>query len=204
MTTFVDEQQPGHGGSLCSSAARMLRCSMRFEDDHPKVGKCSHGPLDASSDFLPAESAETRTERGYGYRINSETMDLRNECHEPCIDILQARPAPPVTLGREVDDVAWWRKLVCLEYEHPSGLDLAVTTRRGISSKILRPRLLELQCDAGAHVPDTVDRVDKSIGLLRQQISGLVLDHRRSPMVSSASRLGPRLPGDGPGRQPLT
>ena len=33
---------------------------------------------------------------------------------------------------------------------------------------------------------------------------GLVLDHRRSPMVSSTSRLGPRLSDDGPGRRPLT
>ena len=58
MTAFVDEQEPGHAGSLRPSAVRMLRCSTRLEDDHPNIGKCSQRPFDAPSDFVPRETAE--------------------------------------------------------------------------------------------------------------------------------------------------
>ena len=77
----------------------MLRCSMRFEDDDANFGKRSQRPLDASSDILPRKTAQTGTERRYGYRTEIETTNLRNERLEAGVDVLQSRAAPPVTLG---------------------------------------------------------------------------------------------------------
>ena len=155
---------------LRPSSSYMLRCSTRFEDDHAKIGKRSQRPVDAPSDFLPRKTAETGTERRYGDRTQIETTNLCNECLEARLDVFHSRAASPVTLGGEVDDVAWRSKLASLEYEHPPGLDVTVATRRSIGARVFRPRLLELLCDPGAHVPDAVDRVDERIGLLRQQI----------------------------------
>ena len=167
-------------------SSRMLRRAMGLEDNDAKIGERSQPPLDAWSDLVPCETTETGTERWYGYRFQIETTDFLSECDEPGVDVLQTRGSPPVTLGREVDDVAWWRKLVRLVCEHPSGLDFTVAVRRSVGPIILRSRLPELLGSPRAHVPNTVDRVDKGIGLFCQQISGLVLDHRRSPMVSCA------------------
>ena len=55
------------------------------------------------------ETAETRTERWYGDRLQIETTDFLGEYDEPGVDVFQTRASPPVPLGREVDDVAWWR-----------------------------------------------------------------------------------------------
>ena len=42
-------------------------------------------------------------ERRYGYGTEIETTNLRNECLEPRLDVLQSRAALPVTIGGEVD-----------------------------------------------------------------------------------------------------
>ena len=113
---------------------------MGLEDDDAKIGERSQRPLDAWSDLVPWETAETGTERWYGDRFQIETTDFLGECDEPGVDVLQTRASPPVPLGREVDDVAWWRKLVYLACEHPSGLDFPVAARCGAYSKTLLPR----------------------------------------------------------------
>ena len=87
----------------------MLRRAMGLEDNDSKIGDRSQSPLNAWSDLRPWETAETGTERWYGYRFQIKSTDLLSECNEPGVDVLQARASPPVTLGREIDDVAWWR-----------------------------------------------------------------------------------------------
>ena len=42
-------------------------------------------------------------ERRYGYGTEIETRNLRNECLEPRLDVLQSRADLPVTIGGEVD-----------------------------------------------------------------------------------------------------
>ena len=80
----------------CAASARLfflvhaLLCSMRFEDGHPKIGKRSQRPLDAPSDFVPRKTAETCAERRYRYRMETETMNLRNERTEPRVDVFQS------------------------------------------------------------------------------------------------------------------
>ena len=78
----------------------MLRCSMRFEDNDADFGKRSQRPLDAPSDILPWKTAETGTERRYGYRTEIETTNLRNERLEARVDVL------PIASGPASD--AWW------------------------------------------------------------------------------------------------
>ena len=85
----------------------ILGRAMGLEDNDAKFGERSQRPLDAWSDPMPCETAETGTERWYGHRFQIETTDFLGECDEPGVDVLQTRASPPVTLGREVDDVAW-------------------------------------------------------------------------------------------------
>ena len=61
---------------------------MRLEDDRPEIGKCSQRPLDAPPDLVPRKTAETGAQRRYGYRIEAETANLRNECTEARVDVL--------------------------------------------------------------------------------------------------------------------
>ena len=68
----------------------MLRCSTRFEDGHPKIGKRSQRPLDASSDLVPRKTPETGAQRRYGYRIETETSNLHKECTKAGVDVLQS------------------------------------------------------------------------------------------------------------------
>ena len=63
---------------------------MRLEDDRPKIGKCSQRPFDASSNLVPRKTAETGTQRRYGYRSEAETSNLRNECTEARVDVLHS------------------------------------------------------------------------------------------------------------------
>ena len=80
----------------CAASARLfflvhaLLCSTRLDDDHPKIGKRSQRPLDAPSVLIPRKTAETGAQRRYGYRIETETSNLRNECTRACVDVLQA------------------------------------------------------------------------------------------------------------------
>ena len=171
---------------------------MRFEDDDVQIGKRSQRLLNAASDLRPWKSAKAGTERWHSHGTQTQTTDFGDEGHQSRVDVHQPRLAAPMTLGGEVDDVARRDGLAGLVDEHSARLYLAVATSSGVGSEVVWPRLLELQRDAGAHVPDAVHRVDESVGLLRQQVSGLVLDHRPSPMVSSTTGLGSRLPGVGP------
>ena len=128
--------------------ARSLRLGagslVGLEHDDPHVGERLQGPLDPRSDIGPVKPAETSAERRNSNRADTRASNLRHQRLEPGLDVLDPRLAPPVALGREVDDVARIGELPGLEHKHASGLDFVLAAGRRVGLEVLRPRSLEL------------------------------------------------------------
>jgi hypothetical protein len=79
----------------------------------------------------------------------------------------------------EVDDVARAGGRTILEDEHPPRLHLVTVARLRVRGEVLRPRELEREGKPAPHHADAVDGVDQRLGVLDENVAGLVRDHAR-------------------------
>jgi hypothetical protein len=140
----------------------------RLEQDHADARQVAQRTLDARLDLFPRQPPESRAQRRQRDRAYAAPLDLRNQGHESRIDILEARLAAPVPLRGEIDDEPRVGQLPGLEHEHPARPHLLALAGSGVGMEVRRPRLLELQRHAAAHVADAIDRIDESFGVGRQ------------------------------------
>ncbi len=80
-------------------------------------------------------------------------------------------------LCRKVDNQSWDRKTSVVEHEHLAQLDCSGLAGPGVSSEVLRERLLELKRNALTHYADRIDGVNERVHLCFEQISLGLVNH---------------------------
>src|SRR5438093_4557079 len=125
----------------------------------------------------PFQAAEAAAQRWKGDRTDAFVTNDFRERRQTCLYVFDTALAPPMPLGRKVDDVARRRELPGPEYEHPSWLHFAALACRRIGLEVLWKCVFELQCDTAPHHAYAIDGIDERFRLALQNIATSEFDH---------------------------
>jgi hypothetical protein len=133
----------------------------------------ANGGLDTS----PIESTMTAPQGRHGQRLDAELADHPDQVVEADLDVLQLGAGPPVSLGREVDDVARSRHQPRRPHMHPAELDVAALGGPGVLLEHVGVGALELQRNSLAHYSEGVDSVDERVDVGVEEVPVRLGDH---------------------------
>jgi hypothetical protein len=132
----------------------------RLVDLYLHIGQCGERPLNQRFDLLPAQPAVPAPQRRQRYRAYVPyVLHHAHKVLQPTLDVFNLRPAAPVLLGREVDDILRRQEGRLGEHQHLTDLHLSLLARLAVELVVFGESLFELQRNPLAHHATRIDGV---------------------------------------------